>query len=50
MMVIEMDALKRKCDEKEEQLGYLRKKAKELHEKKNSFNVESLLLTFSSFV
>ena len=39
MMVIEMDALKRKCDEKEEQLGVLRKKAKELHEKKNSFNV-----------
>lgn len=36
MMVIEMNALKRKCDEKEEQLGVLRKRAKELHEKKKA--------------
>ena len=39
MVVVEMNALKRKCDEKEDQLGVLRKKAKELHEKKNNFNV-----------
>lgn len=39
MMVVEMDALKRKCDEKEEQLGVLKKRAKELNDKKSSFNV-----------
>jgi len=38
-MVVEMDALKRKCDEKEEQLGVLKKRAKELNDKKSSFNV-----------
>jgi hypothetical protein len=38
MVVVEMDALKRKSDEKEEQLGVLKKRAKELREKKNNFN------------
>ena len=39
MVVVEMDALKRKCDEKEDQLVVLRKRAKELQDKKNNFNV-----------
>ena len=39
MVVVEMDALKRKCDEKEDQLVVLRKKAKELQDKKSNFNV-----------
>ena len=39
MVVAEMDALKRKCDEKEDQLALLRKRAKELQDKKNNFNV-----------
>ena len=34
-----MDVLKGKCDEKEDQLLVLRKKAKELHDKKNNFNM-----------
>jgi hypothetical protein len=38
MVVVEMNALKRKSDEKEEQLGVLKKRAKELREKKNNFN------------
>ena len=33
-----MNALKRKCEEKEDQLILLRKRAKELQDKKNSFN------------
>ena len=40
MVVVEMDALKRKCDEKEDQLVVLRKKAKELQDKKSNFNVQ----------
>ena len=39
MVVVEIDALKRKCDEKEDQLVVLRKRAKELQDKKNNFNV-----------
>ena len=35
-----MNALKRKCEEKEDQLILLRKRAKELQDKKNSFNEE----------
>ena len=38
MVVVEMNALKRKCEEKEDQLILLRKRAKELQDKKNSFN------------
>ena len=40
MVVVEMDALKRKCDEKEDQLVVLRKRAKELRDKKNNFNAQ----------
>ena len=39
MVVVEMDTLKRKCDEKEDQLVVLRKRAKELQDSKNNFNV-----------
>ena len=39
MVVVEIDALKRKCDKKEDQLVVLRKRAKELQDKKNNFNV-----------
>ena len=39
MVVVEIDALKRKCDEKEDQLVVLRKRAKELQDSKNNFNV-----------
>ena len=34
-----MDALKKKFDEKEDQLVVLKKRAKELQDKKNNFNV-----------
>ena len=40
MVVVEMDALKRKCDEKEDQLVVLRKRAKKLQDKKNNFNAQ----------
>ena len=39
MVVVEIDALKRKCDKKEDQLVVLRERAKELQDKKNNFNV-----------
>ena len=39
MVVVEVDALKRKCDKKEDQLVVLRERAKELQDKKNNFNV-----------
>ena len=39
MVVVEMNALKRKCDEKENQLCVLKKRAKELTQKKNNFNI-----------
>ena len=39
MIVVERNALKRKSEEKEEQLQVLKKRAKELDEKKKSFNV-----------
>ena len=39
MVVVEMDYLKRKCDKKEGQLVVLRKRAKDLQDKKNNFNV-----------
>ena len=39
MVVVEMDALKKKCDKKEDQLVVLRKRANELQYKKNNLNV-----------
>ena len=51
MVVDEMDALKRKCDEKEDQLVVLRKRAKELQDKKNNFNAQHAqqLIDISAF-
>ena len=39
IVVVWMDALKKKFDEKEDQLVVLKKRAKELQDKKNNFNV-----------
>ena len=39
MVVVQMDVLKRKCYEKKDQLVVLRKRANELQDKKNNFNV-----------
>ena len=42
MVVIERDALKRKCEEKEDQLVVLRKRAKELQIRKTTLMCSKL--------
>ena len=39
MLVTEMNALKRKCDEKEGHVEVLKKRAKELTEQKHNYNI-----------